>query len=383
MNSVLLVVPPKTCLAFCVALFLFHVPQALAQVPALTGSSTNISAPVPEGSPVSPATSKTPSTSALSSSSSATTTTTTTTSSSSSSPPALPNFKPTAIGAFANRLAFEGWTGLDLYIWQPVAGALLPQLPESDGLKAAILQEYGLQSFTRKSLQRGQRYIHIDVYEFANNDGAFAAYAFLRRGATTVVLRGDATSEDDDSISFVQGKTFISIYGTSGDDDESKDVIRRVATKVAKAIVETGAPPYILSTMPQLEFLHGSEKIVMGPVSARRFCPAPYLNSLDFKQSRLACVADYQMREPVKERVKLLLVDYGGNAKAAAASYQSYISALCQSRDENPDLRLAQDSNQFRNGATFTEIQLHGSRIFMVTGARKKYSAELLLRQIR
>jgi hypothetical protein len=373
MNSVLLVVPPKTCLAFCVALFLFRVPQALAQVPAFTGSSTNIPASVPEGSPVSPATSKAASTSASALSSS----------SSSSLPPALPNFKPTAIGAFANRLAFEGWTGLDLYIWQPVAAALLPQLPESDGLKAAILREYGLQSFTRKSLQRGQRYIHVDVYEFANNDGAFAAYAFLRRGATTVVLRGDATSEDDDSISFVQAKTFISIYGTSGDDEESKDVIRRVATKVAKAIVETGAPPYILSTMPQLEFLHGSEKIVMGPVSARRFCPAPYLNSLDFKQSRLACVADYQMREPVKERVKLLLVDYGGNAKAAAASYQSYISALCQSRDENPDLRLAQDSNQFRNGATFTEIQLHGSRIFMVTGARKKYSAELLLRQVR
>ncbi|MDP3506873.1 MAG: hypothetical protein Q8T09_02670 [Candidatus Melainabacteria bacterium] len=294
-----------------------------------------------------------------------------------------PRFEPTALGVFANHLAFDGWTGAPLYLWQSATGALLPQLPESDGLKASILQEYGLQSFTRKSLHRGQRYIHVDVYEFANNDGAFAAYSFLRRGATTVVLRGDATSEDDDSISFVQGKTFISIYGTSSDDEESKDVIRRVATKIAKAIVETGAPPYILSTMPQLEFLHGSEKIVMGPVSARRFCPAPYLNSLDFKQSRLACVADYQMREPVKERVKLLLVDYGGNAKAAAASYQSYISALCQSRDENPDLRLAQDTNQFRNGATFTEIQLHGSRIFMVTGARKRYSAELLLRQIR
>lgn len=297
--------------------------------------------------------------------------------------PVAPIFQPTYLGSFANRLSFEGWKGVPNYLWQPSVGALVPQLPESDGLKATILQEYGLKSFTRKSFQRGQRYIHLDIYEFANNDGAFAAYSFLRRGATTVVLRGDATSEDDDSISFVQGKTFISIYGTSADDDESKDVIRGAATKIAKAIAETGAPPYILSTMPQLEFLRGSEKIVMGPVSARRFCPAPYLNALDFKQARLACVADYQIREPVKERVKLMLVDYGGNAKAAAASYQSYISALCQSRDENPDLRLAQDSNQFRHGATFFEIQLHGSRIFMVTGARKKYSAELLLRQIR
>lgn len=362
MISVSLVVRPIFCLAFSLALVMScAVPQAFAQLPA--------SSPVPS-------TSSSTSTANVSANVQASV-------SLPEEPLAAPSFKPTVLGSFVDRLGFDGWNGAPLYLWQPVAGAVIPQLPESDGLKATILQEYGLRSFTRKSLQRGQRYIHIDVYEFANNDGAFAAYSFLRRGATTVVLRGDATSEDDDSISFVQGKTFISIYGTSGDDEESKDVIRRCATKIAKGIVESGAPPYILSTMPQLEFLHGSEKIVMGPVSARRFCPAPYLNSLDFKQFKLACVADYQMREPVKERVKLLLVDYGGNAKAAAASYQSYISALCQSRDENPDLRLAQDSNQFRNGTTFTEIQLHGSRIFMVTGARKKYSAELLLRQIR
>ncbi|MFA6208039.1 MAG: DUF6599 family protein [Candidatus Obscuribacterales bacterium] len=370
-----LVVRPILCLACGTALFSTQLlPAAVAQVSAnnnvapvvpsvstaasaaeslAPGVSVSAGTPVTPNAPIAPAT------------------------------PVAPIFQPTILGSFANRLAFEGWNGAPNYLWQPNVGALVPQLPESDGLKAAILQEYGLKSFTRKSFQRGQRYIHLDIYEFANNDGAFAAYSFLRRGATTVVLRGDATSEDDDSISFVQGKTFVSIYGTSGDDDESKDVIRSVATKIAKAIAETGAPPYILATMPQLEFLRGSEKIVMGPVSARRFCPAPYLNALDFKQARLACVADYQMREPVKERVKLLLVDYGGNAKAAAASYQSYISALCQSRDENPDLRLAQDSNQFRNGATFFEIQLHGSRIFMVTGARKKFSAELLLRQIR
>lgn len=370
-----LVVRPILCLACSTALFSTQLlPAAVAQVSAnnnvapvvpsvstaaaaaeslVPGASVSSGTPVTPNTPIAPAI------------------------------PVAPIFQPTSLGSFANRLSFEGWNGVPNYLWQPSVGALVPQLPESDGLKAAILQEYGLKSFTRKSFQRGQRYIHLDIYEFANNDGAFAAYSFLRRGATTVVLRGDATSEDDDSISFVQGKTFISIYGTSGDDDESKDVIRSVATKIAKAIAETGAPPYILSTMPQLEFLRGSEKIVMGPVSARRFCPAPYLNALDFKQARLACVADYQMREPVKERIKLLLVDYGGNAKAAAASYQSYISALCQSRDENPDLRLAQDSNQFRSGATFFEIQLHGSRIFMVTGARKKFSAELLLRQIR
>ncbi len=355
---------------------------------------------------------------------------------------AVVSTRPTALGSFIDKLAFTGWQPLPLYTWQgqpvapststaasnvtrteapPPAGAFKnlsaenvpagsvappspkvassqavslekpldmfgqtePKLPELDAVKAAILGEYSLRAFSRKTFQRGQRFITINLYEFAGNDSAFAAYYFLRRGATTVVKRGDATSEDDDSISFVQGRNFVSIQGSSMDDDESKDVVRDIAGQVARAIPEHGATPYILSMMPQLEFLRGSEKLVMGQASARRFCPAPSLTAIDFKNCRLGCVADYQMREPVKERVKLLYLDYGNNFAAATSSYQSYIRALCQSRDEDPEPRLTLDSNQFRNGATYIEVQLRGARLVMVTGAKKKYSADLLLRQVR
>lgn len=262
-------------------------------------------------------------------------------------------------------------------------GQTEPKIPDFDPLKATILGEYSLRAYTRKVFQRGQRFITVNLYEFAGTDSAFAAYYFLRRGATTVVKRGDATSEDDDSISFVQGRCFVLIQGSSTDDDESKDVVREIAGEIAKAIPERGDTPYILSMMPRLEFLRGSEKLVMGQASARRFCPAPSLSALDFKNCRLGCVADYQMREPVKERLKLLYLDYGNNFAAATASYQSYIRTLCESRDEDPEPRMGVDSNQFRNGSTYIEVQLRGARLVMVSGARKKYSADLLLRQVR
>jgi len=298
-----------------------------------------------------------------------------------------PTLKNTALGQELNQLSFPGWNGRIIGVCHlgsalpPVAPA--PDVKGVDPSKMAMLSEFGINTINQKSFQRGQRYIYVDLFEFADNNGAYAAYCLLRRGATTVVKRGDAASEDDDSISFVQGKTFVSIYGTSADDDESKDVIRSVAVAMAKIIPEHGSAPEVLSAMPQLEYLHGSEKIVMGPLSARRFFPAPYLGVLDFKNYRAACVADYQITLPAKERVKLLFIDYGTNTQAAQASYQAYLNELSQSRGEDPAQLFGRPSNQFRNGTTYVNIALNGPRVVLVSGARKKYSADLLLRQLR
>ncbi len=293
---------------------------------------------------------------------------------------------PTALSNELERLAFEGWNrlaGTHSSLARLPKDAPAPDIDRVDANKFALLREFGLSAISQKSFQRGQRHIYVDLFEFENSDGAYATYCLLRRGATTVVKRGDATSEDDDSISFVQGKTFVSIYGTSTEDDESKDVIRLIATKLSKAIPEHGAPPVILTTMPQLELLHGSEKLVMGPLSARRFFPAPYLSALDYKNCKVASVADYQITLPAKERVKLIFFDYGSNVQAAQASYQSYLNELCQSRGEDPAQLFGRPSNQFRNGTTYTNIALKGPHVVLVSGARKKYSADLLLRQIR
>ncbi|MBK9770424.1 MAG: hypothetical protein IPP57_06305 [Candidatus Obscuribacter sp.] len=74
-----------------------------------------------------------------------------------------------------------------------------------------IISEYKVNLFARKTIARGQRTIYIDIYQFDQSAGALAAYYYLRKGATTVIKRGDASSEEDDSISFCQG-TLLSLY---------------------------------------------------------------------------------------------------------------------------------------------------------------------------
>ncbi|MBU6450318.1 MAG: hypothetical protein KGS72_00965 [Cyanobacteria bacterium REEB67] len=258
-----------------------------------------------------------------------------------------------------------------------------PRLPEADTNRETILGEYKLNGFFRKAFQRGQRTIYIDAFDFQTVDGAYGAYNYLRRGATTVMPRGDAASEDNDSISLVQGKTFLSVYGTSEDDDEAKEAMQKVAGEAVKYIADKGLQPAALYRLPRLELVRGSEKIVMGPLSVRRFFPAPYLTALGLENGTVVgCVGDYQIQEPAKERLKLMILTYRSAAEAAAAR-QNFLTQLAEGHGSDPSTMMAQTINVVKVSSTFLAVEQRGADILMVIGARKRFSPALVLRQVR
>jgi hypothetical protein len=259
----------------------------------------------------------------------------------------------------------------------------LPCLPDGDSAREAILAEYRLTGFFRKTFQRGQRYIYIDIYDFQSADGAYGAYNYLRRGSTTVLPRGDVASEDDNSISFVQGKTFLSIYATSHDDDESKEVLTKVAGQAVQYVGGKGTEPNILNRLPQLDLVHGSEKIVMGPNSVKRFFPAPYASSLALENGRaVGCVGDYQIQEPAKERLKLMVLAFKTPGDALA-SYQNFLTQIGVARNDDVSSMIHQPINVFKTGGTYLAIEQRGADLLMIIGARKRFSPALVLRQVR
>lgn len=289
-------------------------------------------------------------------------------------------------GQASRTLSFTGWEDLarENYSALDTGSTPLLQMMGGDDIKLRILQEYRLESLLRRVLQRGQRRIYIDVYEFGDAQGALAAYYYLRKGATTVVKRGDLSSEEDDSISFVLGRTFVSIYGTSQDDEESKDVIRKAADILVKNRDADAAAPDVMRFMPTLDRVSGSEKLVAGQMSARRFCLAPHLPSLfgDTGEHPLkiwGCVADYQITAPVKERLRMLLLEYP-NEEIAAKRYASYMQNLQANREATP---LAGSSSVYRLATSYIGTELRGRFIGLVTGAKKRFSPQLLLRQMR
>lgn len=251
-----------------------------------------------------------------------------------------------------------------------------------------ILREFGLKAVAQKIFRRGNRYITVECFEFATPRGANAAYGLLRRGATTVVKRGDGSSEDSDTISFWQGNYFVKAAGTSEDDDESKEVVRSFADRLGKQLgdqldneVRTDpAPPVVLKSLPSLDRVSGSERLVMGQLSARRFFQAPGVEALGVEQARAAMVADYQVQDPYPERLRLLYIDYG-NDDLSMSAYARYMQAMGQLQRPVSTVGGDHPSALFKLNKRFLYLEVKDrGRLVVISGARKKPSAPLLSR---
>jgi hypothetical protein len=254
-------------------------------------------------------------------------------------------------------------------------------LPVS-GTDVLILDEFACKAISQKVFKRGSRYITVNAFEFAESEGANAGYDLLRKGSTTVVKRGDGSSEDGDSISFWQDKYLFVISGSSEDDDESKEVITKFANNLSKIAITHAQPPAVLSRIPVIDRIKGSEKIVMGPLSAGKYFPAPDIAGLSVDAARSAVVADYQILYPNRERLKLLYIDYGDPkiAEGVYNSYQARLEQLHSSEEDWPE----QQRVLFKLNKIYLMMQVkQPGRLVVIYGARKSRSPMLLAGQIR
>jgi hypothetical protein len=251
---------------------------------------------------------------------------------------------------------------------------------------APVLLEYGCLARAKRVLQRGQRQIFINIYDFNTTAGAYGAYCYLRQGSSNVITKGDASSEDQQSIWFCKDKYFVSIYGTSTDDDESKSLVTRISNQLAASIASNisrfaSSKPEILLRLPLFELVKGSEKLIMGPQAAKRFLLAPYVATLGSEKMQMGAIGDYQLQEPYRERLKLLIAQYA-NPGAAAHVYAQYVGQLeDQHKPENLE-GLTYQSMVYKLTSGHILCQLRGQTLIIITGARKKNSLAALAGQI-
>jgi hypothetical protein len=248
--------------------------------------------------------------------------------------------------------------------------------PELDAQKVMILQEFGVSEVFERSYQRGQRRITARVFAFNTVNGAYGGYMLLRQGAGTVIVRGDASSEDEDSISFWQGRTLAIISGPQ-DDEESKSLVTNMADKLAAISREHGQLPDVLERMPKLGRVRGSERVVMGPLSARRFFNAPYLNSLSFTHVICSGVADYQVQEP-PDRLKVLNLEFA-TPQDAMLAFNSY-GLNFGGRQIQIAAPFGGMCSLYKANKTYLLFQQKGRQFTIIANARKPESAEYLAR---
>lgn len=279
-----------------------------------------------------------------------------------------------------SKLSAPGWEAAPIEAFENLGGAL--QTPdgrtvtEVSGVPAELLLEFGCTNVTVRQFKRGQRTCTVKLFRFSTTDGAYGAYTNLRVGASTVIARGDASSEDDDSISFWKGHYFISLSTNADGDDEAKGALTAFANKIV--IADSAKKPALLSQLPVLEKTAGSERFYKGPFAANQHLPLPFLNSLSLDKSAGAVSAVYQFPQPYSERLKLLIVDYAkpSAAKAMFGSFTGNLRSLDKILEDEDGHMLCK-----LNGS-YLMCQTSGTQVSVIWGARKKYAPGMLSRQL-
>jgi hypothetical protein len=299
------------------------------------------------------------------------------------------------------NLKAEGWTGTPLEIVPIVVGKLpgnsvnmissapaqshpaLSLMRNSDNETDNLISEFGAVEYGQRTFNQGQHRIIVKAFRFATPDGAYGAYLSLRRGSSTTLLKGDATSQDDKSISIWRDKYFLSLATTEDDDELTMSVITGFANQLAAAIKTSSSAPVILSHLPLQGRVRGSEKLIYGPLAMKRWFSAPEVSSLckEINPRSRGALADYQTQEPYHERLRLMFLQFA-SVESANIAYTGYLAALEQHHTALPSGSSLPQSSLFKISGMFSLVELRGPDLVVITGARKKLSAALLARSV-
>jgi hypothetical protein len=297
----------------------------------------------------------------------------------------------TAASKCLAQLAFVDWSGQPLLYrrfesnrqtvvpGQAVSGQTLGA-STGEPANLDLAKEFGLTAYSQRSFSRYQDQVIASIYQFATSEGAYGAYCCLRKGASNLIAKGDASSEDDKAISFWKDRYFVSISGNPSDDEESKVLVSKIAGPLAASIATSSSRPRILNQLPTLERVLGSERIVMGPLALKRLFPAPFVATLGTATLHGA-IADYQVQEPYRERLKLLVLQFA-NPGSCSSTYTRYVAQLEEQHDLQDIGGLSYQTNVYKVGNTYMLCQMRGDEMVVITGGRKKLSLPSFAREI-
>ena len=247
------------------------------------------------------------------------------------------------------------------------------------GKNSAVLAEYRCTEVAIRRFRRGDLNCELDLFRFASTDGAYGVYSTMHAGSSTVLMRGQGNSEDENSITFYTGNALAYLHSASDGDAEAKAMMGHLADQISKRLPVGQNVPRMISAMPYMDRVTASEKFFMGSQEALRYGNVQFSDALLLDQSRGAACADYQYSRPMAERLKLMLAEYP-NQSVARNAFSSYTSTMTAYAHKTLDKSDSQTVCKMAGG--FLMCGIMGSRVFVISGAKRATSPSVLARQL-
>ena len=167
------------------------------------------------------------------------------------------------------------------------------------------------------------------LIRFDSAEGADGAVPISAKRLLNIAIERRRHQSGREEHLSLEDSIFIVLATNSEEDDEAMTLMGNFASKLSGSIKTSSGEPSVLTRLPFAGRVHGSEKLIAGPLAIKRSFPAPNIGALCSHTSAHlhGALADYQTQEPYRERLKLLLLQFA-TSEAANKAYIDYVAAL-------------------------------------------------------
>jgi len=189
--------------------------------------------------------------------------------------------------------------------------------------EAAILQEYGFQSYSEQGISCHHNRLVLQIYQMLDSVAAYGIFTLYRTPDSTP-LHGFKTiaAESQEAIVFSQGHFFVKIRRNTS--PSARPVALKIARFLSQALPRNFLFPSIIHYLPQQHLVVGSEIFVMGHQAVNLIYPLGERDLFGLAHGAEAVLADYQLPN---HSAKLLLIMYPTQQlakKYLEIAYQQY-----------------------------------------------------------
>lgn len=172
--------------------------------------------------------------------------------------------------------------------------------------EAAILQEYGFQSYSEQEINCHHNELVLQIYRMLDSVAAYGIFTLYRTPDSTPLHSFKTmAAESQDWIVFAQDHFFVRIRRHAS--PSARPVALKIAHFLSQALPKHFLLPSIIHHLPQQHLVVGSEIFVMGHQALNLIYPLGERDLFGLAHGAEAVLADY--RQP-NHSAKLLLVMY-------------------------------------------------------------------------
>src|SRR5579872_1761430 len=217
--------------------------------------------------------------------------------------------------------------------WQMPAPSRTSNDPAAaDPVNAAVLKEYGFDSFESASYTRDDgRKLTVRAARFSDASGAYGAYTYYKTPEMLIEKVGDGAASLNERVLFYRGNILVDVVFEKLSAMSAAE-LRELAQALPLPVGNTRNLPSLPAYLPKLGYVKNTAKYVVGPVGLEKIGSPLPTQLVDFSVGSEVALGTYETSDG---QANLILISYP--TPQIAAEHLRQLDAARQLNPQQPN----------------------------------------------